>query len=467
MPYAWFSHRSRYILIDDRTGRIVARRAIGWYPVVNGRKPAFLASPAAYRSKRYRVFSRVKRRSAAARTTWATFSAPFATVPPGALKGECVLIVSDYGDPLFQNNYDAFSDWSRSLKIPTFFATGDGLRQTIPGPDAKPPGRGTLRDNTTEMIVKHDCTDILVYITGHGVDPDDGPAAVVTRNKVKETEDGIEQDYSEITADNVSTMIALHPGTGFKVKIDSCFSGRFEDALTEPDGSGGRRSQFKNLLIVETSSPRNQVSSGPNPQLDGDDNPDSLGEFTNQNLKGLKEFFSSSEEITRARAEGGSLMAHALDRAFDLGASVNHGVDPEGRKIVPQKFTNFGPPAPKLKPIHAVFNPMTFTTIYTENATGEALSYTWSVKIPRDLPCARGFKGSSPQPNQATWAHADVSQKGPCNHTGRQIGPRGHPGTVTVVVKNEDWICTATYVGTEGDGGRPVGDGDPPTCDRR
>ena len=46
--------------------------------------------------------------------------------------------------------------------------------------------------------------------------------------------------------------------------------------------------------------------------------------------------------------------------------------------------------------------------------------------------------------------------------SGRSSGPRGHPGTVTVIVSNANWSSTATYFGTEGNNGSLTGDGDPP-----
>jgi hypothetical protein len=117
---------------------------------------------------------------------------------------------------------------------------------------------------------------------------------------------------------------------------------------------------------------------------------------------------------------------------------------------------------PVLKPIHAVFDQASFSTTYTEDATGSDLNYRWSVSIPVDEDCAEGFNGNSPNPNQATWFHKDKAQGGKCNHDGIHLGPRGHPGTVTVIVSNLGWTCKAIYEGTEGDAGKAVGDGPAP-----
>jgi hypothetical protein len=126
--------------------------------------------------------------------------------------------------------------------------------------------------------------------------------------------------------------------------------------------------------------------------------------------------------------------------------------------------TNTPVPPPQLTPIHALFNQATFSTTYTENASGDNLGYGWSVSIPLDPPCAAGFHPNISNPNQATWFHADVSAGGPCDH-GNSIynaAGSGHPGTVTVTVSNANWTCIATYFGTQGANGTASGDGPPP-----
>jgi hypothetical protein len=126
-----------------------------------------------------------------------------------------------------------------------------------------------------------------------------------------------------------------------------------------------------------------------------------------------------------------------------------------------------------LTPIHAVFTPAPSgqscsppycTTVYTENATGQDLTYTWTVSIPADPNCAKGFHPSQPQPNQATWYHADESEGGTCNHSGTtyDASGSGHPGTVTVTVSNASWSCVATYYGTQGPQAQPTWDGPAP-----
>ena len=72
------------------------------------------------------------------------------------------------------------------------------------------------------------------------------------------------------------------------------------------------------------------------------------------------------------------------------------------------------------------------------------------------------FEGNTPQPNQASWYHADTSEGGHCSHVKYDASGRGHPGLVTVYVSDGYWTCTATYYGTQGDNGATSGTGDPP-----
>src|SRR5262249_34856145 len=267
-----------------------------------------------------------------------------------------------------------------------------------------------------------------------------------------------------ITANGLYYAMSAHPSTDFKIKIDSCFSGRFLDDYRAQVKKGN----LKNLQIIEASSPENLPSIGAIRAFDPvtgapvfrPENPDNLSEFTNQNLTGLKTFFDDQSMIDQAAAEGGSFMAHALDAAFDLGEDVNAAAD---AGIEPQRFTNFGLAKPDLKYIGAVFNPATFTTTYTATDSKnrplpvQGLTFDWALVMTADFPCAGGFRPNSPNLNQAAWFHADVSQGGPCHHTGTD-----HPGTVGLVVKNADWVCTALYQGSVGGVGPPG-----PPCTRR
>jgi hypothetical protein len=133
-------------------------------------------------------------------------------------------------------------------------------------------------------------------------------------------------------------------------------------------------------------------------------------------------------------------------------------------------------PAPKLRPIHAVFKPAPqgqacaapyCTTTYTERAKGKGLKYTWSVSIPTDPGCADGFHGGKPTAAKATWYHADVAEGGPCDHSVYEASGIGHPGWVTVVVSTAKWRCTAKFHGTQGPQGQKSANGPKPAKCKR
>lgn len=168
-----------------------------------------------------------------------------------------------------------------------------------------------------------------------------------------------------------------------------------------------------------------------------------------------------SRTLSKPVLVGGAVAVLAI-----AGAGIGLGVGGGGSSkpaaaVVPQSSTSSGQSgttaAPVLTPVHAVFTQSKFSTVYTESATGSGLTYTWAVHIPADPNCAQGFKPETPSPNDATWFHADVSQGGPCNHSGHDyLESIGHPGLVAVLVTNKDWSCSATYEGTlTGSGNAP------------
>lgn len=195
-------------------------------------------------------------------------------------------------------------------------------------------------------------------------------------------------------------------------------------------------------------------------------------EFFDQPMYGVR-FYEVFSELDRVDtqlqtgvgwARGGGFTRQQIEDRFKDAQKSKQKLETEWR--------NANPPEPSLRPIHAVFTPAPAgqgcsppycTTVYTENATGQGLTYQWAVSIPADPNCANGFQPNKPRPNQATWYHADTNEGGPCNHTGSTYDEqgRGHPGTVVVNVTDAYWSCAATYYGTQGDG-TPFGNGPAP-----
>ncbi len=102
------------------------------------------------------------------------------------------------------------------------------------------------------------------------------------------------------------------------------------------------------------------------------------------------------------------------------------------------------PAAPKVSSVQAIFDPSLRATFYTVNVSeqgGGSPSYSWKLTPPKGDPTCNKF--STVKPNESVWHHADTDG---CNHA--LMGPAGHLGTVTVLVENTFWKCTATFFGT-------------------
>ena len=146
----------------------------------------------------------------------------------------------------------------------------------------------------------------------------------------------IRVEHTGVTADDVERIVEANPTTTFKLKIDSCFSGRFIEALTQ-----NGKPRHANLLIIEASSAADQISLSRGTRFRNEAYPQRLGTFTRGNLVGLTTWASSPEEVQSSAALGGSLLAHALERAFVLGRSANIGID---RGKIPVIVANLAPP---------------------------------------------------------------------------------------------------------------------------
>jgi hypothetical protein len=115
-----------------------------------------------------------------------------------------------------------------------------------------------------------------------------------------------------------------------------------------------------------------------------------------------------------------------------------------------------------MNPIDAVFVPAKKQANYTERAKdpdGRNLHYHWTLVEHNDPTCIN-FAPNEPDDNRAIWHHGDDQG---CNHA--LAGPRGHVGTITVIVRDGKFLCAAFYNGSQGDSGSPTGTGsDPAPC---
>jgi hypothetical protein len=464
---AQFEHPTRLLFVDDRTGHPSRPIPFEWYPLIDAHVPPFLRAGANF-DPRYAVFFKSpsatgvmgrafwldevgRARAAAAKDVP---PAPL-VLPPHAFNHVCILMIGDQGpDPRFRADFVAVADEAKRLGIAPVIEA----RSTERG---RPAGPKDLARFARELALEG-CQDMLLFIAGHGYKG--APSGAVNIGEVAHP-DGpgkVKTEDIDITGVDVEKLIASLPKVKFKLKVSSCYSGNFTDFLSSV------KNLVPNLLVAEASSSAAQpsyfhLSGAVLPDGSVQDNPGSYpeDEFTHHNVTGWEDFATSTAEVTLAMRAGGDLFAHMMVHGFELGKSADFAY--VSGKTTPQLFDN-APPPPQLNPIDAAFTQSAFSTVYTENATGQDLRYQWSVSIPIDPGCAEGFHPNSPEAYEATWYHADVSEGGPCNHTGNDYDAtgRGHPGTVTLVVSDGTWSCVATYYGTQGDNGAPQGVGSPP-----
>jgi hypothetical protein len=375
---ARFEHPSVLLLIGARSGRILRREAYDWWPLIDGREPPFMG--AGYASSRYLIFPAGIKAAAAANGASNSSASPLASslpaagvfmptappraraaadpLPPDAFKGECLIVIGLYHDPQFTQDFVGIKAAAEAFQAHGL--KGPYAPQTVTnGHIVEEPNGADLQKTVTAAITHQDCTDIMIYIDGHGyaapgskypdgkaVKPVDASphAQVIVGHKYTPAGHNAagEQLYRAtprtLDSGDLKAILRAHPTTGFKFKIDACFSGRFVDELP--------REQYPNMLVLETASSDKEYSYSYLPEAwvkdgvsvdegtagathytsttnnPGNSNAQHLGrgEFTNGNLAGFASFMSSQAKIDQAIAQGGSLLAHMLVDAFTDGA---------------------------------------------------------------------------------------------------------------------------------------------------
>ena len=328
---AFFRHPGRYALIDHRSGKVIRRARTSLFPFVNGRRPAFLRSHGAYEGTRFRVAASPSVRAASApaatglRGPWAHLSAPALTKQD--LREDCMITIGDRSEPGLAGSIKAMKAWAGSV----------GLVE----PRKDPTTPRQLKDAVTALVELTPCRDVFIFIAGHGYAAPGstprnlppgvtlppgayGPAGVQVK-VIKKNNRVV--GSSTLTPADLENIMKAFPQADFKIKIESCFSGRFVDALKD----------VKNLRVIEASSAADEVSYGNlkiNPLtgeqvVDDEPNPHKAGEFGKGNAAGLTEWSNSAQELEtygRGLAEGiarAAELAKTHDFAQRLG--VTHG----------------------------------------------------------------------------------------------------------------------------------------------
>ena len=433
---AMFEHPSTLLLLDAKTGKKVWRRDMTWTPVVDGRAPPFLATADGYRSDRYQVYSdEVVGIEPAAR---AADRPPRSqrSVPAGTFDYDCMVMVGPKDLPIVAGNFVAMKKWADSVGIKTDYAS------TV----------GQLKVKVDELI-EAGCQDVFIYITGHGRPPPGwkykgktykgGPPAVDLGNS---GDQAVGASTNTITPLELEEILKAYPAYEFKVKIDSCFAGRWKDLRSN-----------RNLRVLELSSAADQTSQGylpnaPYKKKNGKivkwskvaDNPDGATEFTNGDIHGLEAWAASATQQTEHPG-----LAGAIEASMTLGRNFNYsaGVIPSDKPghTDPEVYTNpplltQPPPITPLSP-NASFTSspnsppsapkagqtVNFDGSASSDPDGTITSYHWQVSGPKFGGGGSPSITSSDGPNTSV----SFSQPGVYTVTLTVTDAGGHTGTTS------------------------------------
>jgi hypothetical protein len=414
-----FPHPSLILLQDARSGRALSKRTLTSYPLVGGVPAPFVRSAAAYLNASGAVydrhpltdllgFLRQPRASAAANPD---------------LSGDGLVTIGQRDDPALTYDFTRVGELAKELKL-----------EHAP---AEPNEEGLVAAITKlKDAGKH---DILIFLGGHGIAPIGKGHSYTDKqgNVSHEPESAIPQVTLQQQANSALTLspggikrvLGKFPTLKFKLVIDSCYSGRFQEPLKG----------VPNLLITLTSTDADNFS---------------VVGYGAAVFIALKDW---------ANAAGAGDIAAGLRKAA-ASEAVKHWASYFPQFLHPQVSAPPAPPPPpppppppaptepKLMPLSAVFMAAQSQTTYTEVATdpdGRPLTYLWSFIELNDPTCNK-FNAGVPAANQAVWHHAASDG---CNH--ELEGPNGHQGEITVLVLDGKFKCKATYAGSNTGTGLP------------
>lgn len=242
-PGAMFQHDSVVLIVDDATGAVVRRKRLAYYPLVDGRPPPYLASPAAYNGPRYRVYASPPPARQATPATRSHHRRPVG-VAPGTFAEDCILLVPlTPGNGIERSNeLAALAGWSAlavSLRVPAYVATAAGPLEAA-GPLVPPPFEGQIDDagllaNVRTLVERDGCKDVVVYVAGHGAEapePASIQLAVQTLSSAALVADQVSES-KEVTPDGFAAVASAVEGKAtLKWILDTCFAERMLAGLT-------------------------------------------------------------------------------------------------------------------------------------------------------------------------------------------------------------------------------------------
>jgi hypothetical protein len=433
---AEFEHPSTLLLIDARSGRAIARRDLLWPPVVDGKPVIFAASNASYHARRYQLFAHVpslrQPRHAVRRTSGAARAAS------GAFPQDCMIMIGNRADPTFTGSFTAMRVWAESVGLANSYAAD----------------KNALADDVKTSAARG-CTDVLLYVAGHGTpppgwtDPNTGktypggpPGVELGQRFTFDARANTTLTQEMLSETDLAAILAANPTLQFKLKIDSCFSGRFKGLAAQT-----------NLRVLEVSSAADQPSQGFLADADYvqngktvkwatvSDNPNRATEFTNGDVHGLIAWGRSAQE---QKDHPG--LAGALARSETLGLDYN------GSALIPAGNPGHTDPGVTTNPALAAggtTKPPVAAASYTCVGNQVKLFYNWNVDTVADGGTAPSFStGGKPYciDNIATYHWHDgkgVAKPGTIELIGTggtlSVGPWQATGSTTYNATNDNW----------------------------
>lgn len=203
----------------------------------------------------------------------------------------------------------------------------------------------TLDDASNEIKARPECQDVFLYIAGHGepapgVVPNEPGSAVPTvhlgeKFVYSEKKHDFVAQTDDLTQADLLGLIGRLPARNFKVKLDSCFSGRFLD---------GSATFPRNLRVMEVASSANQTSLGHEQvvpvdhngkrgkPVDPHDNPWGASEFTSGDVHGLAIWAQSSlETVLYPSLEEAIAASSQLGKEFNVTTQTGISAVPDGK----------------------------------------------------------------------------------------------------------------------------------------
>lgn len=302
VPFARFSHPTRYALVDLATG-VVEVWDEGWWPYINGVVVEEWMELGRLGSDEV-VFSNIPPEDIpAASTGEGNQRAEVVTAGPillGYAPSDAELARWSLGGGEAVVPLNGWSPGQSDVGTADDMANSTGFSSDTGTPQYQP--RGNTQQDIEDAIqraIDGGANDILIYFTGHG-------------GRRASGESYINYKGTRINATQFGEMLKKFPQVKFKVVIDACYSGGFTAIL---DATGMTQ-------VVITSSAANEVSYGDwDPRADPNGDTDRGGEYSSGFWEDLAEIAADldlkNKAESRAQAAGLPLLVGWLSLAHE------------------------------------------------------------------------------------------------------------------------------------------------------